>query len=298
MKHSAVPRSLTGYALVLTAATFWGLSAVAGKMWQRTSTVDAVLLSQTRASFAWLMVLAYLLIYNRSFLRVQMRHLPEFAMLGIIGVAGANFFLYFAISRMDTALADLIQFTAPILVALYMVARRLESLHRNKVVALFLTTLGLAFTLRIFEGNHTLSLLGILSAATSAICYAYLIAAGKRLSHRYPPAAYLHYSLLGATLFWLCLRPPWHGLFATIPPVDWLRLILFSVTSALLPYVCFFQGLKRISATTAGIVSTWEPVVITIGAWATLGEAMAPTQLIGIALVLAGIVIAQARSAR
>ena len=52
-------------------------------------------------------------------------------------------------------------------------------------------------------------------------------------------------------------------------------------------------ALRHISATKASIVSSLEPVVATVIAWAWLGETFGPTQLVGGAVVIAGILVAQ-----
>ena len=52
-------------------------------------------------------------------------------------------------------------------------------------------------------------------------------------------------------------------------------------------------ALRHISATKASIVSSLEPVVATVIAWAWLGETFGATQLVGGAVVIAGILVAQ-----
>jgi drug/metabolite transporter (DMT)-like permease len=52
-------------------------------------------------------------------------------------------------------------------------------------------------------------------------------------------------------------------------------------------------ALQHISATRVGIAAMLEPVVATIIAWAWLGETLAPVQLAGAGVVLAGILLAQ-----
>jgi drug/metabolite transporter (DMT)-like permease len=52
-------------------------------------------------------------------------------------------------------------------------------------------------------------------------------------------------------------------------------------------------SLRHISATRASIVATFEPVVATVVAWAWLGQSFGATQLVGGAIVIAGILVAQ-----
>src|SRR5207245_11078587 len=59
-------------------------------------------------------------------------------LLGTLGVAASNFFYYLAIQRTNVATAIILQYTAPIWVLLYSVARRLQrpTLQRVSAVGL------------------------------------------------------------------------------------------------------------------------------------------------------------------
>ena len=131
----------------------------------------------------------------------------RFLFLGVIGIAGANFFLYYAIGYMDAAVADLLQFLAPTLVACYMVARGRESLDRPRIVALVMSLAGCALALGAFSKNWAAPPLAMGSALFSAVCFASVLVYGKTLSARYPVWTYLYYGLFAATLFWAVARP-------------------------------------------------------------------------------------------
>jgi drug/metabolite transporter (DMT)-like permease len=79
-----------GYLMVAGAALCWGLSATAAKV-LLTSRVDMVLLVQMRATFAAVVLAALLFIFRRDLLRARFRDIGRMALLGLIGVAGANF---------------------------------------------------------------------------------------------------------------------------------------------------------------------------------------------------------------
>ena len=255
---------------------------------------DPLLISQARVSFGGCVILAYSLLRDRSALRVGVRDLWRFALLGVLGMAGSNFLLYYAMQRMDTAIADVIQFTAPVLVALWMWWRGFEGFDKPKGAALALSFAGTVLALGALAGGRTVSAAGIVAASASALSYAFVLVWGKHLSRQYRPATYLHYSMLAASVFWLCVVPP--GRFAAqiaAPRTLWPMLVL-AVTSSVIPFACLYEGLRRVPATRAGIVSTFEPAVIVVLAWAFLGEALGGVQLVGIAMVLAAIVIVEA----
>lgn len=282
----------TGYALVLVASTFWGVAALAGKALSDRGIADALLLSQVRATASWVVLLVALLLFAPRQLRVASRDLPWFAVLGIFGIAGANFFLYYAIERMDAAVADVIQFTAPVLIAVYMWSRGREPMDGPKVAALLLSFAGVSLALGLAGGAKQMSTVGVASAALSAIAYATAVILGKSLSGRYAPMTYLHYGLLAATIFWFVLMGP--GRLAAAMSVSVAQTVLIAawgIGSALVPYGLFYMALRWVPASRAAIVSTWEPVVIAIGAWAWLGQSLTASQVAGIGLVIGAILI-------
>ncbi len=59
------------------------------------------------------------------------------------------------------------------------------------------------------------------------------------------------------------------------------------------PFGLVTAALRHISATRVGIVAMLEPVAATLVAFVWLGEELRPTQLVGGAVVLVGIMLAQ-----
>lgn len=288
---------ILGYTFILLGAVCWGAAGVIAKYWSGKGMGDALLLSQTRVSFSWLVLFTALLLFGRQHLKISLRNFWRFALLGIIGMAGANYLLYFAIGRMNVALADLIQFSAPLLVAIYLAARGVEKMDVPKGIALLLSLFGSGLALGALSGPLDMPAIAVASAVASAFCYAFLLVFGKGLTRQYSIWTYLHYALLTATLFWLCVRPP-HLLPHLATPWNAARLFGFAMLSLLTPYILFFSGLKRVPASRAGIVSTFEPVVMAVGSWLVLGDALRPAQVVGVALVLTAIVVVEATSSR
>ncbi|MCX7716844.1 MAG: EamA family transporter [Candidatus Sumerlaeaceae bacterium] len=283
-----------GYVFVILAACCWGGSAVAAKALSLGNVAGALLLSQSRVTVAWVIILVYLLARSPARLRVPLSDLAAFAVFGICGIAGANYFLYFAIERMDAAVADVIQFTAPLLVAVWLHATRQERFDKTKSVALALAMAGVVLSLGLPSGVRSLSAAGVVSAAVSALCFACMIVLGKSLSRRHDPIVYLHYGFAASALFWAVIAPPW-----TLPARigSWQTaglLVVFGFTSALLPYVFFLAGLRRAPASRAAIVSTLEPAIIAVGAYLFLGESLTVSQMTGISLVIAAVGVIEA----
>jgi drug/metabolite transporter (DMT)-like permease len=80
---------------------------------------------------------------------------------------------------------------------------------------------------------------------------------------------------------------------ADIPAEAWLPLVLLGVFSTAVALQTFYAGSKRIGAANASLVSTVEPVYIIAMATLLLSETLTPVQMLGGALVIGGVLLAQ-----
>ena len=78
-----------------------------------------LIIVQTRVSIAFIVLAVFFLITNPRILAFRMRDIPHFFVVGVCGIAGSNYFYYFAIKESNVATAIVVQYSAPIMVALY-----------------------------------------------------------------------------------------------------------------------------------------------------------------------------------
>ena len=128
--------------------------------------------------------------------------------------------------------------------------------------------------------------------AAAALTFAFYVVYSKRGLARYPPETVLFYTFLIAAVFWGCITPPWRILAAGYDSSLWLAFAALGVFSTLVPFVCFYAGLRRLPAAEAGIMATMEPVVAVLTASLFLGEGLRPIQWLGASLVLAAAMLA------
>ena len=276
-------------------AVFTGKLQLAG---QAVHPIDPLILSQTRTSFS-LLVLLPLLVGRRGWQRV---HLPasdliQCLVLGMLGVAASNYFYYVAIQRTSVAIAIILQYTAPVWVLLYVVARRQQKLSIQKVAAVAVAIAGIALTIGIVGGKSAsplrLDSYGLIAALLASFSFAFYNVGGHRILARYDRWRVLTWTLISASAFWLVVNPPWKVVAADYAPAQWAFLFVFSMISVLGSFSLYFLGLQNLEPTRAIIASCLEPVLSILLAAALLGEAVRPVQTVGIVLVLFAIVIVQ-----
>nr|WP_281364335.1 DMT family transporter [Microcella alkalica] len=143
-------------------------------------------------------------------------------------------------------------------------------------------------------------------AIAAAICLALYFLIGERQVAKTSALAVSFWTMLIATVFWSFVSGWWEldsGVFTT--PVDlggvhgslevpmWLPLLWNVVLGTFAPFLLSLAALRHLPATAAGIVASSEVIFAFAVAWAWLGETLDLVQIVGAAVVLAGIILAQ-----
>jgi drug/metabolite transporter (DMT)-like permease len=290
--------------MVWTAATLFAVNGTVAKVILETG-LSPERLTQVRSTGACAgLGIALLLLAPRS-LRVGVRELPFLALFGVAAVAFVQWSYFVAIERLPVAIALLIQYLAPLLVALWARYGLREPVRRRIWGALVLALAGLALVVRVWDGV-TLDGLGVGAALLAAVGLALYVLLGERVVGRRDPLSFSFYGFVFAALFWALVEPVWGfpggiaddhaSLLGNLDSVDaplWLLLAWLVVLGTIVPFSLFVSALHHIPATRAAIVAMLEPVIATVVAFTWLGEELAPVQLAGGAIVVAGILLAQ-----
>lgn len=298
---------MRGYLFIALAAFLWGVSAALGRAvftgklrlaGEALRPIDPLILSQTRTSFS-LLVLLPVLVGRRGWQRIKLPtpDLIQCLILGMLGVAVSNYFYYVAIQKTSVAIAIILQYTAPVWVLIYVVARGQQKLSMQKVAAVAVAIAGIALTIGIVGANSAsplrLNSYGLLAALVASFSFAFYNVGGHRILARYDRWRVLTWTLASAAAFWLVINPPWKVVAADYTLAQWGFLFVFSMVSVLGSFSLYFLGLQYLEPTRAIITSCLEPVFSILLAAALLGEGVRPIQTLGIVLVLSAIVIVQ-----
>lgn len=260
--------------------------------------IDPLILSQTRTTFS-LLVLLPILVSRSGWQRIKVpaRDLIQCLVLGTLGVAASNYFYYVAVQKTSVAIAIVVQYTAPVWVLLYVVARGQQKLSLQKVAAVGVAITGIALTIDMIGSKSAPALrldsYGFIAALLASFSFAFYNVGGHRILARYDRWRVLVWTLTSASILWLFVNPPWKVVAAHYTAPQWGFLFVFSLISVLGPFSLYFLGLQHLEPTRAIIASCLEPVFSILLAAALLGEGVRPIQILGIVLVLTAIVIVQ-----
>lgn len=298
------PHPARGYFYIAIASLWWGIAATLGRAaftgrllpkGETLPPIDPLILSQSRAGFSFLILLVVMVIF-RGWRRIQLpaADLGRMLMLGVLGVAASNYFYYLAIQRTNVGTAIILQYTAPVWVLLYTVARGQQKATAQRVSAVALAVAGIALVLGLLNGKALrLDVMGVGAALLAAFSFAFYNVAGHSILARHDRWIVLLYTVFSASVFWMVVNPPWKIMAAHYSATQWLFLLAFSLVSVMAPFSFYFAGLQHLEPTRAIVVSCLEPVFSILIAAVVLSEMMRPVQVVGIVLVLVAIVVVQ-----
>ena len=214
--------------------------------------------------------------------------------LGAFGYAVQASLYFAALERLDAPLVALVLYTFPVMVTVAAVLLGRERFTAPRVVALVTATVGVSLVLA-GAGGMGFDTLGVALAFGAAITYTAYILAADTVLHRLAPVVLTTLVMTGAAAALAFRALVAGGVTVSFDRSGWLWIGCIVVVSTVLAVLAFFAGLKRTGASTASILSTFEPVVSTALAALVLGEILTPLQLLGAVLVLSAAVIVQIR---
>ncbi len=282
-----------GYLFVVLAATCWAAGASASKFLFHGG-VTPFQLVQLRITAAVVVLFLWLLVRNRDLLRIELRDIGYFLLLGTFGMAAINITYLYAISKLNVAAALILEYLAPVFIALYTVLFEREKLGGWTALAIAAAVLGCYLVVGAYSISLVqLNLPGILSGIGAALSFAWWSVHGEYGMRRYDPWTVLFYALLVAAVEWNILHPPFEAFLHHWTPAAWGWILFVAVVGAILPFGLYCEGVSRIRATRASITSTLEPIMAGVFSFVFLGEVMAPLQILGGGLVILAIIVLQ-----
>jgi drug/metabolite transporter (DMT)-like permease len=287
-----------GYAYTLLAAVLWGVSGSSAKFLFNGG-VTPFQLVQLRLTITAAALFIWLVLRNRSLLKIHRGDIWYFALFGVAGMGACQFAYLFAISKIQVAAAILLQYLAPLFIALHAVVFARDRLSPATVAALAGATLGCYLVV----GAYNLELLGmnsagIISGLMSAVAFAWYSIHGEYGMRRYHPWTVLFYAMFFAALVWNVLHPPLEAFFHRYTAAQWGWILYIGILGTLVPFGLYLAGVNLIRSTRASIAATLEPITAGVAAYVFLHEIMEPLQLLGGVLVIASIVLLQVKQER
>ena len=289
----------TGTLFVVASGAAFGAMAIFGKLSYEQGATAGTLLS-ARFVIAALVFWAALLASGRA---GEVRALPRRDVvlalaLGAVGYAAQAGAYFSALERIDASLLALLLYTFPAMVAVAAVAIGRERFALRRAVALVLGTAGGVLIVGGVSAGG-LDALGVALGLAAAVVYSAYILTSDAISGRVRADVLAAIVCTGAAV---SLTIGGTAMGAVHPEAvtlaGWVWLACLALVSTVAAIALFFAGLSRVGPTAAAIISTVEPLVTVLLAFAVFGERLSALQLAGGALVVAAVPVLHARLPR
>lgn len=275
---------------VILAGSLWGFMGFFRRTLDSMG-ISAVGCIAVRCAFAALLFGIVLLVRDREAFKFKLRDAWIFFGSGIVSLLIFGVCYFKAMDYMSLSAAAILLYTAPCFVILFSALLFKEKLTGQKFFAMLLAFAGCCLVSGV-GGRAHITPIGLVLGLASGVCYAlYSIFSRFALNRGYSSLTINFYSCLlaaiGATIIGgtdyvsiICASVPDFG-FA----------VATGLVTCFLPYLLYTRGLVGLENGKASIMASIEPVVATVVGVVIYNEALTALSTLGIALVLAAIVL-------
>lgn len=279
------------------------LTVLAGVLWGCISlflkTLTAAGLSSLqvmmlRGVFSAIFLFLFLLIKDRSLLKVKLKDLWMFVGTGIISLTFFSLCYFKTILEIGTSVAVILLYTSPIFILIMSLFLFGEKINLPKTMALVMTFAGCILVSGIGSSN-AVTAKGFLIGLCAGFGYALYSIFSRFALKKYDSLTVTFYTFVFSGL---SLLPFVHAeqIVTMVTGTKGTGIIVFSLAGisilcTVLPYIFYTIGLSGLETGTAAILVTVEPLVGTLIGFFVWGEEFTVTKGTGIILIFAAVIL-------
>ena len=296
-------RTSTGVLLAIGAAVLFAVNGNVSKV-ALLNGISSLELVSVRSAGTALILLGMTTLRNPAALRVGRHELGFLALYGLTGIAMVQWLYFVALQRMPVGIALLFEYTAPLMVALWVRFVQKQPVKSRLWLGLACALGGLALVAQFWKGM-TLDPIGLISAVGAGAALASYYLMGEHGQRERDPISLIGFSFGFSAILWGIVSPWWEFPFARLThTVDlpgalpgsaplWLMVLWIIVLGSVAPFLFVLFAVARLGPARVGLIGMLEPVGAGIIAWVLLGESLNAIQIVGALTVLVGIVLAE-----
>jgi len=278
---------MLGCLYVSAAAVIWGTNGVI----VNSVPLNPYAIAFFRVLFASVALFLPLLLTQRHEIKDAAKAPRNLVILGALLSVGWGF-LFQSMQLIPVASADLLNYMAPIFVALLAPIFLDEKIRRPTVFALAMSMVGMVIISFHQDPQAAgLNLTGVAYGLAAGMAYAAFIIVSKRVLVNISGQVLAFYSYLAATVF---LSPSLIGMNTSMSLTSWILLAVLGVCNTGFAVTLYLNGLKIVEAQRAVVFTYLEPVSTAVFGYVFLAQQPTLRLLIGGCLILlAGYVVAK-----
>lgn len=285
---------MKGILLTMLSAVTFGFAFTLGPMTYGEGGSNPTTLTFLRNVLS-LPVLVLILLAKGISLKVSKKEMVSLAILGGIGNAVTTLMLFISFYLIDVGIATTIHFIYPVFVTLGCVLFYKEQLGLQEVIALMIATSGIAcffagvdMSAGFFGGMFLGLVLAVASGLTYAFYIIYMDKSGLKNQSVFKITFYV--ALMSSISMGVYGNITGELTLTTLTVKSWGISTAFSLLCTVVALSLLQIGIKHVGASTAAIITTFEPITSIVFGVLLLGESVTIIKTMACALIMIGVV--------
>lgn len=287
-------RRLSVLAVVASAACFATLGILS--KWAFAHGAEPMSLLAVRFAAAALVMGAAQAVHDPAGLRVSRWDLVRFLGLSLTGYGAASLCYSYAVIEVGASITTVLLYTYPALVSVIGWVFLRETFPLKRAAAVLATFVGCALVANVFAGTSSITGRGFALGMGAALGYAVFNILSYRSLGRTSRLTIMAYTFAFSAIA-LGLVSAFNGTLGTVAAWDgyaWGSVALMVAVPTFAAVMLYLGGIARMGAAQAAVISTLElPFTVVFAALAFPLERLTPLQMLGAAIVLGGVVLAE-----
>ncbi len=284
---------LMGSIFCIIAACLWGVSGAAGQFLFNHTRITPEWLVATRTLFVGIMMLAFIQVTRGGVFSIWLDKEDRKGI--IIFTLGGMLFMqygYFAaIKYCNAATATVLQYTAPIMIVVYLAVRNRKLPTLVETIAVIGCLIGTILLATHGDMNNlSLSPEALFWGLLSAVALAFYTVYPTRLLAKYDTMMLIGWSMMIGSVVMHFVHPSWeYAANWDIPGVACMVFIV--IFGTMTPYLLFLNGVKYIGPTKSSLYASAEPLASTIVSVVWLKVALEFIDYMGFLLIVLAVLM-------
>lgn len=275
---------LIGILAAAGSAFFLGLTPIFGKIALQFG-FSPLFIVTFRSILATILVFLFLLIIDRSYLRIYSLGLFGCAIAGFINGVGSILF-YSALSFLDASIGQLLYSFYPLMVAFWLLLDR-QPITKLTILRLFISIMGAV--LLISASTQKVSLQGSVMMIGAAALYGLHLIINQKVLYEAPTPTVTFYTLLSMSATVSLAYIVFDSRIPLVSPILWPVIMLGIITAV--SRVTLFLGIKNLGGMQTALLGLGELLVTVLTAQIFLNETLTPLQWVGAILLLVSLIL-------
>jgi drug/metabolite transporter (DMT)-like permease len=276
---------LQGFIYAIISAVFFGSAGIFVKSGYSSdfTPVDLLMLQYIIAGVILFMMC---FVKYRDKLRLSIIDFKRLSIQGAFGNTLMTVFFYQSFKYLDVAVATMLLFMYPSMVALASFFVFKQKVSKTKIISILGTFIGCILVLDIIGSGSNISYLGVAFALLSAVFYTFMNIYAEKIVQDIPGLVITFYT----TIFTLIILLIFNFSFVykiteiTLPSLTNAALLAFFCE--IIPLTFLYEAIKRIGSVSTSIITSLELPASAIIAYIFLNEKLAFVQILGVLIVV------------